>query len=278
MVMVRTRYIFLIVIFFLVGFGKKRIDDRIAFFPKLEQKPSFIPKQEHIWVFILAGQSNMAGRGKVEPEDTVPNNRILTLNKKGEIILAKEPIHFYEPKMAGLDCGHSFGKQLVKKLPDSISILIIPTAVGGSSINQWIHDSTFRNIPLMTNFKEKIALGKKYGIIKGILWHQGETDASNPNSIKNYDQQLKTLCTLFRSEINNSKLPVIIGELGAFSTNVDQWQALNAKIEAYVQSDPYAYLIKTFDLKDKGDHIHFDSKGQRQMGKRFAKQFLAIHE
>ncbi|MEQ8808135.1 MAG: sialate O-acetylesterase, partial [Imperialibacter sp.] len=29
------------------------------------------------WVFVMAGQSNMAGRGIVEPQDTVTNPRIL---------------------------------------------------------------------------------------------------------------------------------------------------------------------------------------------------------
>jgi len=55
------------------------------------------------WVFILAGQSNMAGRGVVEAEDTITHPRIKTIDKNGNIILAKEPLHFYEPTMAGLD-------------------------------------------------------------------------------------------------------------------------------------------------------------------------------
>ena len=46
---------------------------------------------EKVWVFILAGQSNMAGRGKIEAEDTISAPRILTINDKGDIIPAKEP-------------------------------------------------------------------------------------------------------------------------------------------------------------------------------------------
>jgi len=33
-------------------------------------------------------------------------------------------------------------------------------------------------------------------------------------------------------------------------------------------------IISTQDLKDKGDLLHFNSKGQRTMGKRFAKEYL----
>jgi hypothetical protein len=178
----------------------------------------------------------------------------------------------------GLDCGLSFGKELLKHIPDSISVLIIPTAVGGSSISQWINDSTFRNVTLLTNFKEKIEIGKKYGTIKGILWHQGENDATEQETIEIYNKQLQKLFTLFRNSIGNSELPILIGELGSFSKTDDNWQAINSKIEGYVKTDPNSYLIKTNDLKDKGDRVHFDSEGQREIGKRFAERFIKRQE
>jgi len=271
-------YILIISIFVLIGCGPKQNDDRTEFFPKIEQKPNEILKKENVWVYILAGQSNMAGRGKVEPIDTIPNSKIFTINKEGELILAKEPLHFYESTMTGLDCGLSFGKELLKHIPDSVSVLIIPTAVGGSSIGQWINDSTFRNVTLLTNFKEKIEIGKKYGIIKGILWHQGENDATAQETIEIYNKQLQKLFTLFRNEINNSELPIIIGELGSFSKIDDSWQAINSKIEEYIKTDQNSYLISTNDLKDKGDRVHFDSEGQREIGKRFAEKYIKIEE
>ena len=131
--------------------------------------------------------------------------------------MAKEPLHFYEPSLTGLDCGLSFGKELLKHIPDSIYILLIPTAVGGSSISQWVNDSTFKNVTLFSNFREKLDIGKKYGKIKGILWHQGETDATAANTIEIYDAQLKKLFILFRNETENKSVPIFIGELGSFS-------------------------------------------------------------
>jgi hypothetical protein len=114
----------------IIGCTTKDNDDRTEFFPKDELKAKLILDKQNVWVFILAGQSNMAGRGKVEPNDTIPNLRVLSINQNGELIIAKEPLHFYEPSMAGLDCGLSFGKEILKHIPDSITILIIPTAVG----------------------------------------------------------------------------------------------------------------------------------------------------
>lgn len=276
--MINKIHILILSMFVLVGYGIKQDDNRTEFFPKIEQKPDVIPAKENVWVFILAGQSNMAGRGKVEPVDTIPDIRIFTINKEGELLLAKEPLHFYEPAATGLDCGLSFGKELLKHIPDRISVLIIPTAVGGSSISQWINDSTFRNVTLMTNFKEKIKIGQKYGTIKGILWHQGENDATTQETIEIYNKQLQKLFAIFRNEIANNELPIIIGELGSFSKTDDNWQAINSKIEEYIETDPNAYLIKTNDLKDKGDKVHFDSEGLREIGRRFAGQFVKTQE
>ncbi|MCC5906480.1 MAG: sialate O-acetylesterase [Balneolaceae bacterium] len=274
-----------IIIFILSAFSiiltsceKEDIDNRTKYFPKSELKPDIIPDKDKTWVFVLAGQSNMAGRAQVEPNDTIPNERIFSINKNGELILAKEPLHFYEPTMTGLDSGLSFGKELINQIPDSISILLIPTAVGGSAISQWIHDSTFRNVTLFSNFKEKMQIGKKYGSIKGILWHQGESDAATTETIQIYDNQLKELFTLFRTEADDFSLPIFIGELGSFSENDDNWQAINKKIKEYTETDPNAYLIKTADFNDKGDRVHFDSEGQRQMGIRFAEKFMMTQE
>lgn len=267
--------IYLLLLFLILGLGTTQKDPRTEFFPRLEEKPKEIPAKENVWVFILAGQSNMAGRGKVEPMDTIPDPRILTINKTGELILAKEPLHFYEPTLTGLDCGLSFGKELLKHIPDSVSILLIPTAVGGSAIQQWISDETFRNVPLFSNFREKAELGKQYGSVKAILWHQGESDAAAPETMEIYDKQLAVLFEKFRAEVGNPTLPISMGRLGSYSKNNANWQAINSKMEAYKKTDPYVNLIKTKDLNHKGDSVHFDSEGQRALGKRHAREFIA---
>lgn len=258
----------------LVGFGKYKREDRTQFFPKVEQKPERLPRYENSWVFILAGQSNMAGRGKVEPADTLPHPRILTINPSGDLILAKEPIHFYEPTLSGLDCGLSFGRELLRHIPDSISIVLIPTAVGGSSIDKWINDSTFRKVPLLSNFKEKVRIGKKYGSVKGILWHQGESDSPRLETIQIYDIQLRRLFRLFREEIGALTLPIFLGELGSYSKSNENWQAINAKINEYIRTDPHSSFVSTNDLHHNGDGVHFDSEGQRELGKRYARAFV----
>lgn len=242
-------------------------------FPQTSNFVEKSPNPDSLYVFIMAGQSNMAGRGKVEPIDTIPDPRILSINKNGSLIIAKEPLHFYEPSMTGLDCGLSFGKELLKHVPYNISILIIPTAVGGSSISQWINNESFRNVTLLSNFKDKVEIGKKYGKIKGVLWHQGENDATAKETIAIYDEQLRKLFTLFRNETDNQTLPIFLGKLGTYSKTNESWQEINSKIEDFIKTDSNVYLIKTSDLKHKGDNVHFNSEGQREIGKRFAEKF-----
>lgn len=231
-------------------------------------------KKKEVWVFIMAGQSNMAGRAIIEEEDEIEHERVFVINEEGEKVFAKEPLHFYEPQLVGLDCGLSFGKELVYNLPKNVSILLVPTAVGSSSISQWINDETFREVTLYSNLLEQSTIAQNYGEVKGILWHQGETDATNQEDIELYKERLGVLFTKFRNDLNNENLPIFIGGLGSFSENNEAWQAINTQINYYIKEDSNAYFISTSDLHHKGDFIHFDSEGQRKMGKRFAQAFL----
>ncbi|MBK8280133.1 MAG: hypothetical protein IPK94_08485 [Saprospiraceae bacterium] len=56
----------------------------------------------------------------------------------------QKPLHYYEPGRTGLDYGLSFGKDMIRQLDTSIYIGLIPCAVGGSSVEQWLGDSTHR--------------------------------------------------------------------------------------------------------------------------------------
>ncbi len=71
------------------------------------------------------------------------------VSKKNLTTTPKEPLHLYEPNLMGLDCGLSFAKEIRSQIPENIKIVLIPCAVGGSSINQWVGDSLHRNVVIM---------------------------------------------------------------------------------------------------------------------------------
>jgi hypothetical protein len=254
-------------------------DDKSRNFPKEELPVTKLPDKANLWIFIMAGQSNMAGRGFVEPQDTLPSKRILTINQDNTWILAKEPLHFYQPKLTGLDCGMEFARFLENNLCDSIYIGILPCAVGGSSISQWLNDSLFNQVQLFSNFREKAGLGKKYGTIKGILWHQGETDAMK-NTIADYKRKLTSLFSQFRDEVGNNSLPIIIGELGNYAGNEPyrlNRDSINTILKKIANSDPNCYVVPTNDLLPKeNDPYHFNGDAQRILGQRYAKKYLRL--
>jgi hypothetical protein len=248
-------------------------DQRTRYFPTVTEHPESLPDKHNLWVFILAGQSNMAGRGQIEPRDTVPHPRVFTINQQGEVILAKSPLHFYEPTRTGLDLGHRFGNTVIAQFPDSVSILLIPTAIGGSSITQWLEDERFRGVNLLSNFREKMDLATQLGTPKAVLWHQGESD-SNENDIPFYKERLSNLFGQFREFAGNQQLPVIIGELGLHDKNAVNRGRINEIIHDYAASDARAAVVRTTDLSHIGDSTHFNSEALRAMGERYAQAYL----
>ena len=270
------RIIFILAAFFCISLAFAQQDaNRTLYFPKVEAKPTVIPAKKKIWVFVMAGQSNMAGRGQVEPEDTVANERILAINKMGELVLAKEPLNLNEPSMVGLDCGMSFARTLLKSCPPDVSILLLHTAVGGSSIQKWIHDSVHRDVPLLSNFKARVERAKAFGDIKGILWHQGEADA-NAKGIPVYDARLDSLFGMFRKICGNKKLPILLGELGYFSkTSHEPFMEINRIMHEHAQHDKNSGVIVTKGLDHKGDQLHFNAVGQRAIGRIFAELYAS---
>lgn len=275
----KIRFIlFLIVALPAFSFGQVPKNNRDVNFPREEVFPEKMPEKENFWLFILAGQSNMAGRGFVEPNDTLANPGILSLNKNNQWVLAKEPLHFYQPKLTGLDCGMSFARELQKSVGDSIVIGLVPCAVGGSSVENWASDSVFNEVRLLSNFKEKAAYAKQSGIIKGILWHQGESDAT-PEKIASYKTKLQELFDHFREYIGNDSLPIILGELGTYSVSETRkmyWDSVNTIIRSIPENDPDCYVISSDGLTPNDDFIHFNSASQRELGRRYAQKFARI--
>jgi len=247
--------------------------NKISVFPNKEEYPVKSYSKENIWIFILAGQSNMAGRAIIAPIDTIARDRILAINIENKIIMAKEPISFFESDKKGLSCGLAFGKELIKNVADSVFVLFVPCAVGGSSIDQWIGDSIHRNVKLLSNFKSQVAWAKKNGTIKGVLWHQGESDVVSKD-IFNYKTKLKKLFNEFRITIENNKLIILTAEIGMFKKDNSKEKIINKQIKQNVLLDPYTFLVKTKGFKSNGDNLHFDSKSQRLLGQRFAKKYL----
>ena len=162
-------------------------------------------------LYLLAGQSNMAGRGKIAEQDTTTHPRVYVLNQENEWVLAKDSFHFDKPNIVGVGPGLTFGKIMADQNPN-VRIGLIPCAAGGSPISSWTrggcHEQT-KSYPYDDAIKRaKIAM--KAGVLKGILWHQGESD-SKPDKIIVHREKLEELIMNFRKDLAAGDTPFIFG-------------------------------------------------------------------
>lgn len=240
-------------------------------------EPVKLPAKEKVHLFLLVGQSNMAGRGVVAKEDTTPHPRVVTLNKNGQWTPAVDPIHFDKP-VTGVGLGRTFGIEIADANP-GITVALIPCAVGGSPIDSWkagVFYSPTKSHPWDDAIKRaKLALPA--GELKGILWHQGESDAK-PDLAETYEAKLHDLIKRLRAELNAPDVPFIAGQMGQFAES--PWDASKKKVDQAHRDLPgkvkRTAFVNSDGLKHKGDKVHFDAESYREFGKRYAAAYKKI--
>lgn len=232
--------------------------------------------EKPLWIYILAGQSNMAGRGLIEAMDTVSHPGIFFLDSTDHWALGREPLHYYEPARTGLDCGMSFAKEMLLLNQDSIRVGLVPCAVGGSSAEQWLYDSLYRGVSLFSNFERKVNVAKSSGEIKGILWHQGESNA-NAKALESYSMVLDSLFFKMRQTCGNPELPIIMGELARF-LSWNEYHGYHVPVNELLlkktRESPNLWLVSSEGLTSKGDSVHFNSVSLRDLGRRYARAIM----
>lgn len=226
-------------------------------------------------LYILAGQSNMAGRGPItEAYVSAGNENLLMLNKEGKWVQAKHPLHFDKPT-AAVGPGLAFGLKMLKANP-KVKIGLIPTAVGGSPIESWLPgalDAATGTHPY-DDAVARIKIAMQSGVIKGIIWHQGESNSNRPEQVKAYLAQLTELIERFRKLTGNDHLPFVAGELGRYAP----FGNINDEINKLPATVPYTAVATTENLVHRGDNLHFDSPSADELGKRYAAKMLILQK
>lgn len=238
---------------------------------------SQLPPGKKIHIYVLAGQSNMAGRGKPEEIDTLPDPNIWMFNKEEKWVPAREPLHFDKPAVIGVGPGYAFAREILKADKNTI-ICLVPTAVGGTRIDLWkpgAYDEATKTHPWDDAIR-RIKAALPSGELKGIIWHQGESDANATRS-GTYESKLRELIERFRSELNAPNVPFILGELGDFKPGENkEIPVINAIIKNVASTTKNSGFAEAKALTHKGDFIHFDAASARELGKRYAAAMLTI--
>lgn len=244
----------------------------LSHFTILSAQEVSLPKdKENFHVFLLMGQSNMEGGSAGGQMDTIPHERILKMNSSGGWEQATDPITNNRSNAVGP--GFAFAKKLVEENPD-ITVGLIPMAVGGTPISLWMKGTDFYLKSL-----EAAQIARQSGVIKGVLWHQGEHDTFTVYTATNYKKNLIQLIDDIRKDLQDPYLPFIVGGFTDSSysqadiNRITVWNRIKDVgttffRTGYVQSAGADYI--------DGNEIHFSAEGQRVMGERYADEYLRI--
>ena len=217
-------------------------------------------------VYLLLGQSNMAGRAELTKVELVPMNNCLLLNKAGYFQTAQNPLNQFSSirkniKMQKLGPGYSFCQSMIAHNIEQ-KIALVVNAKGGSSINEWQKGTHFYQQALM---RAKQAL--RMGNLKGILWHQGESDTKSPNG---YLKKLTQFIQDFRDDLQQPNVPVVLGE-------IYQNEVINKQIRQIPSMLKNTRVVSAENLTTK-DGLHFAHDSVIELGKRYANAMLKLQE
>ncbi|MBQ4199910.1 MAG: hypothetical protein II649_08500, partial [Kiritimatiellae bacterium] len=220
-------------------------------------------------IYLLVGQSNMAGRGILTAANRVNTDRIFKLDAQGKWQVADEPIHF-DKKAAGAGLAASFARTMADK-DKNVKIGLVPCAVGGTGIDRWIESGD-----LWSNAVARTRIALKNGMLKGILWHQGEHDAT-PAKASEWGKKVEAMVKAFRREFGD--VPFVAGELGwyldGFRAKCGKllWREINAQLHSLENKIPKFQTVSAKGLGANKDKLHFNTAALREFGRRYAEAF-----
>ena len=277
-------------------------------------------KKDSILLFYLGGQSNMDGFGmNAELPDSLKtefkNVWIFHGNPVGDKKMngglgkweTLKPGHGYGFSSDGIrnimsnkfGCELSFARKLQKQYPNQ-KIALIKYSRSGTAIDSFAgkqYGSWETNYPGINQYDHFLKTvqnafhhtdidsnGVKDTLIpSGILWMQGENDASFTEEIANrYYKNLKRLINLIRKTLRKDDIPVIIGKIS------DSWHNADKKVykygelvqyaqEKYARTDKNAKIIRDTRYYKYSDTWHYDSKGYIDLGIKFAEALILLN-
>ncbi|MCL7034093.1 hypothetical protein MKW94_029995 [Papaver nudicaule] len=239
---------------------------------------SFLEKN----IFVLAGQSNMSGRGgvvnqtwdKIVPPECQPNPSILRLNSRLRWEQAREPLHFDidVTQTCGIGPGMSFANT-IRHLNSSIGIVgLVPCAVGGyhgTKISEWAK-GTLLYKQLIKRTKSSV---KKGGKIRAILWFQGESDTVALEDAEMYSKKLKALIMNLRADLQLPMLPFIQVALAS-----GQGHFLGTVRKSQLDLNlPNVRCVDAFGVPLSTDYVHLTTQAEVRVGKMLAEAFYSFN-
>ena len=247
-------------------------------------------------IYLAFGQSNMEGQGDIGQQDKTVDERFQVLwaadngscsgKTKGRWSTAVPPLaHCQGAKLGPTDY---FGRTMVEKTDPQIKVGVIVVAVAGCSIQLFDKDSYANYAKTQQSWMTQrintyggnpygrlIEMAKKAqedGVIKGIIFHQGETDAGDgqwPSKVKKvYDNIIKDLGL-------ENDIPFLAGEVLRSGVSA----GANNNIAKLPQQSKNFYVVSSEGFNQAlgdGQNVHFTSQEYRDFGKRYAEKMIEV--
>ncbi|WPJ96125.1 sialate O-acetylesterase [Coraliomargarita algicola] len=216
-------------------------------------------------IYLLIGQSNMAGRAEIPIEDMQPMDGCHLLNIENLWEPAKNPLNRYssirgELQDQKMGPGYLFA-QTMRQAQPNIEIGLVVNAKGNTKIDQWIKGTLFYEQAVL---RTRIAL--RTGKLKGILWHQGEASRNDTDYLVKLQQLIKSL----RTDLGDTQTPFIAGQINRIDEN--PFNEMILRLPSLVE---HTRVVTTEDLT-ASDLWHFDTQSMKTLGKRYAEKMLEL--
>lgn len=225
-------------------------------------------------VYLLIGQSNMAGRGRLVAGEELPCEGVRKMDVFGYIVPAKEPLH-YDKKAAGAGLGASFANAM-RAADTNRTVVLVPCAFGGSALSEWSKGEYMYEHALLRT-RQALRKLKGTGRLAGILWHQGESDASDERRADSYGSRLAKMVGDLRADLGCGDVPLVVGELGRYladnrakSGRYKCFEKVNAALNGLTNSVPNCACVSSEGLTPNSDVLHFNTLSLRTFGERYA--------
>ena len=129
--------------------------------------------------------------------------------------------------------------------------------------------------PLYENAVFAARLAMKTSELKGILWHQGESDCANDRYV-HYKERLCAIVHNLRDDLGCRDLPFIAGGLGDYlpkckiiKDNFENYAEINKMIRKLEQECAFFSFADASELEANEDMLHFNAASLRKFGKRY---------
>lgn len=234
-------------------------------------------------IYLLFGQSNMEGWGTVEEQDRIINERVKVLSDLtctnlnrtyGNWYVASPPLNRC---WGGIGPGDYFGKAMADAMPSAITIGLVPASVSGTPIELYQKSAPLgRNgadIPpqFSGGYAWLLDLAKKAqetGVIKGIIFHQGESNTADPQ----WKFKVQEIVQDLRKDLAIGNVPFLAGEL-LYADYGSCCYLHNSEINKLPDLIPNSVVISASGLAGS-DNAHFTTASYREFGKRYATAML----